>query len=230
MGITVGGSPRPDDVDAQQRWLSASGENQAATISDAARGPRGHGKLRQLDTTVLLGKVSDMNIKNGFGRVAGIAAAAAAIGGLSSTGVASASTAQPAVTLEAHGSATAAAAAFIPCYNGEDPNNFDPAGNITPIPQVAPPSNPVELYGRVITLRYNSNRCAWGKIDNGSQRDEVWVDRSSNGGAKWDGKLGDTIIHSGLDNHTVAYNDANTVMRACGKAWNRPEIACTGWY
>ncbi len=180
-----------------------------------------------------------MSVKDGLGRAAGIAAAAAAIGGLSLTSVASASTAQPAATLAAHGPATAAAPAFITCNDGVEPNGFDPAGNTTPIPQVAPPSNPVELYGRVISLRYNSNRCAWGKIDNGSQRDEVWVDRSFDNGATWlqGSRLGDTIIHSNLDNHTVAYRDwdpahptENVVMRACGKAGNRPEIACTGWY
>ncbi len=86
------------------------------------------------------------------------------------------------------------------------------------------------LFGRTIALRYNTNRCAWGLITNGSPGDEVWVDRSYDGGHTWVGKLGDTFIHSGRDNHTVAYNDANVVMRACGKAGDRPNIACTGWW
>jgi predicted alpha-1,6-mannanase (GH76 family) len=78
----------------------------------------------------------------------------------------------------------------------------------------------------------------WAAIDDGSPGDEVWLDRSFDGGRTWSGgsKLGDTTIPVGASGwRTLMYNvDDWTnrgvgVLRACGKAGDRPEIACTPW-
>ncbi|MEU7020041.1 DUF2690 domain-containing protein [Streptomyces sp. NPDC046203] len=82
-----------------------------------------------------------------------------------------------------------------------------------------------------IELRYStSSRCAWGRITNADPGDQVWVDRSSNGGSSWSGPLGLTTVQYGTDTYTPAYSDAGYVMRAC--AWNDTtgHIKCTGWY
>jgi hypothetical protein len=93
------------------------------------------------------------------------------------------------------------------------------------------PVRPEYVWSRKIELRYNGGiRCAWGRITNGSVGDEVWVDRSSNGGQQWQ-QLGYRRISFGRDTYTVMFDDASPyVMRACGKAGNRPEIVCTRWY
>jgi hypothetical protein len=78
----------------------------------------------------------------------------------------------------------------------------------------------------------------WASIDTGSPGDEAWLDRSFDGGRTWasGSKLGDTTIpagHSGW--RTLMYNAddwANLgvgALRACGKAGDRAEIACTAW-
>lgn len=82
-----------------------------------------------------------------------------------------------------------------------------------------------------IELRYStSSRCAWGRITAADPGDQVWVDRSSNGGASWTGPLGLTKVQSGTDTHTPAYNDAGYVMRACAFNDTTGNIRCTGWY
>jgi len=86
------------------------------------------------------------------------------------------------------------------------------------------------VHGRKIELRANgSETCAWGRITGGQVGDEVWVDRSTDGGRTWQ-QLGYTKITSGTDAFTPAYDDVNKKMRACGKAGNRVEIACSIWW
>ncbi|MCX4783154.1 DUF2690 domain-containing protein [Streptomyces sp. NBC_01264] len=82
-----------------------------------------------------------------------------------------------------------------------------------------------------IELRYSpSTRCAWGRIYTADPGDQVWVDRSSNGGSTWTGPMGVTTVQSGADTHTPAYNDAGYVMRACAKNDSTGTVRCTGWY
>jgi hypothetical protein len=103
---------------------------------------------------------------------------------------------------------------------------------------------PVEaavVWSRRILLHVsNGDAMVWGSIENGEPTDEVWLDRSWDGGRTWnDGsKLGDTIIPPGarawrtmmfsIDDPNPA-NQHNGSLRACGKAGNRPEIVCTRW-
>ncbi|HEY2240638.1 MAG TPA: hypothetical protein VGI21_17700, partial [Streptosporangiaceae bacterium] len=95
------------------------------------------------------------------------------------------------------------------------------------------------VWSRVIELHIaDGDDMAWGSIDDGSPTDEVWLDRSFDGGQTWanGSKLGDTTIPSGDTGwRTLMYNIDNPsaqgvgAVRACGKAGNRAEIACTPW-
>ncbi|GAA2294407.1 glycosyl hydrolase [Streptomyces violaceusniger] len=82
-------------------------------------------------------------------------------------------------------------------------------------------------HSRGIELRYNGT-CAWGRIF-GSPGDLVWVDRSYDGGRTWN-QLSVTKINTGGSNHTDAFNNKGNLMRACGKASNYPDVACTIWW
>jgi hypothetical protein len=95
------------------------------------------------------------------------------------------------------------------------------------------------LYGRTFRVHVNdTDAMAWGSVDNGSPGDEVWLDRSFDGGRTWpDGsRLGDAAIPAGssgwrTSQFNVDYWSTNGVgaLRACGKAGDRPEIVCTAW-
>lgn len=128
-----------------------------------------------------------------------------------------------AIVVPIGGATPASAANPWTCPSGGNPSLWDPRYTST--------AGTAKVWWRKIELRYHSaTRCAWGRISNGSRGDAVWVDWSANGGQTWK-QLGVTKIpRGGREVHTVAYNDAGYVMRACGKAGNRPEIACTRWY
>lgn len=95
------------------------------------------------------------------------------------------------------------------------------------------------IYSRTIQLHVDDNDAmGWASIDNGNAGDEVWLDRSFDGGATWSSgsKLGDTTTPTGQRGwRTLMYNVddwANQgvgALRACGKAGDRPDIACTPW-
>lgn len=100
----------------------------------------------------------------------------------------------------------------------------------------------VTLFGREIKLTISDNdNMAYGVIDNGNPGDEVWLDRSFDGGISWDGgsRLGSTTIPSGsrgwrtmmfnIDNPRHSQNLGIGAMRACGKANDRSDVACTSW-
>jgi predicted alpha-1,6-mannanase (GH76 family) len=95
------------------------------------------------------------------------------------------------------------------------------------------------IYSRRIVLHFDdTDAMGWASIDVGSPTDEVWLDRSFDGGRSWSSgsKLGDTTIPSGRTGwRTLMYNVDDWgghgigLLRACGKAGNRSEIACTSW-
>jgi predicted alpha-1,6-mannanase (GH76 family) len=101
--------------------------------------------------------------------------------------------------------------------------------------------NPVSatIFGRTLRLHFDdTDAMGWASIENGSPGDEVWLDRSMDGGRTWSGgsRLGNTAIPSGQSSwRTLMYNvdDWNNLgvgaLRACGKAGDRPDIACTAW-
>jgi predicted alpha-1,6-mannanase (GH76 family) len=101
--------------------------------------------------------------------------------------------------------------------------------------------NPVSatIFGRTIRLHLDDNDAmGWASIENGSPGDEVWLDRSMDGGRTWSGgsRLGNTATPAGQTGwRTLMYNndDWNNLgvgaLRACGKAGDRADIACTAW-
>ncbi|MEV8504229.1 glycoside hydrolase family 76 protein [Actinoplanes sp. NPDC051475] len=95
------------------------------------------------------------------------------------------------------------------------------------------------LYGRTFKVHVDdTDAMIWASVENGQPGDQVWLDRSFDGGRTWNGdsRLGDTSIPAGAAGwRTAMYNvdDWNArgvgVLRACGKAGDRPELACTAW-
>lgn len=95
------------------------------------------------------------------------------------------------------------------------------------------------VWGRQIVLHLNdSDAMGWASVENGNPGDQVWLDRSFDGGRSWaaGSRLGETSIPTGYRGwRTVMFNndDWNNrgvgALRACGKAGDRPEIACTAW-
>ena len=95
------------------------------------------------------------------------------------------------------------------------------------------------IFGRQIVLHFDdADAMGWASIGSGNPGDEVWMDRSFDGGHTWasGSKIGDTTIPAGNGGwRTLMYNvdDWNNLgvgaLRACGKAGDRPDIACTTW-
>ncbi|GHH30097.1 glycoside hydrolase family 76 protein [Streptomyces lanatus] len=95
------------------------------------------------------------------------------------------------------------------------------------------------VHGRSIGLHFDdADAMGWAAIADGNQGDEVWLDRSFDGGRTWSSgsKLGDTTVPAGQrGRRTLMYNvdDWSShgvgALRACGKAGDRAEIACTAW-
>ncbi|MDX3760840.1 glycoside hydrolase family 76 protein [Streptomyces sp. AK02-04a] len=107
------------------------------------------------------------------------------------------------------------------------------AGDDQPVPSTT-------LYGRTIRLHVDQkNSMAWASIDTGGAGDEIWLDRSWDGGSTWpDGSsLGRTSTPSGAtgtrtamyatrDPRGLLYGGA---VRACGREASHNEGSCTPW-
>lgn len=95
------------------------------------------------------------------------------------------------------------------------------------------------LFSRTFELHFNdADAMGWASVGNGSPGDEVWLDRSFDGGRTWasNSRLGATKIPTGQSGwRTLMYNVDDWAghgvgaLRACGKAADRPDIACTPW-
>jgi predicted alpha-1,6-mannanase (GH76 family) len=93
--------------------------------------------------------------------------------------------------------------------------------------------------GRTIALHLSDNDVmGWASIDGGTGGDEVWLDRSFDGGATWasGSKLGDTKTPSGSTGwRSQMYNvdDWNNAgvgaLRACGRTDGSSVTVCTQW-
>ncbi|WP_405060369.1 glycoside hydrolase family 76 protein [Kribbella sp. NBC_01505] len=90
------------------------------------------------------------------------------------------------------------------------------------------------INGRRVVLHVSDkDSMAWGSIDNGVTNDAVWLDRSWDGGATWEGLLGKASIPNGwTGTRTLMYNLADPaghrrgMIRACGDAAG---VDCTAW-
>ncbi|MFD7709212.1 glycoside hydrolase family 76 protein [Streptomyces sp. NPDC059786] len=95
------------------------------------------------------------------------------------------------------------------------------------------------VFSRSIALHFDdTDAMGWASLGNGSPGDEVWLDRSFDGGRTWSSgsRLGATTVPSGQrGRRTLMYNvddwnhDGVGALRACGRAGDRTEIACTPW-
>ncbi|WP_433205170.1 glycoside hydrolase family 76 protein [Dactylosporangium sp. CS-047395] len=94
------------------------------------------------------------------------------------------------------------------------------------------------LYGRRFTIHVNdTDAMIWGVLDGGQAGDEIWLDRSFDGGRTWvDSRIGDSVVAAGATGvRSRQYNVDNWAtngvgaLRACGKAGDRPELVCSAW-
>lgn len=115
--------------------------------------------------------------------------------------------------------------------DGADPAGA--AGDDRPVPATT-------LFGRTVSLHMDhDNGMAWGVIENGGAGDEIWIDRSWDGGATWTegSSLGRASIPSGAAaTRTVmfAVRDPRGLLhggavRACGREAAHQEGSCTAW-
>ncbi|MER7282504.1 glycoside hydrolase family 76 protein [Dactylosporangium sp. NPDC000244] len=86
---------------------------------------------------------------------------------------------------------------------------------------------------RIVLHLSDLDGMAWGSIDAGTEGESVWLDRTFDGGATWDGLLGKASIPATwTGTRTLMYNLADPshhrrgMIRACGDAHG---VACTGW-
>ncbi|GHE98675.1 glycosyl hydrolase [Streptomyces griseoluteus] len=89
--------------------------------------------------------------------------------------------------------------------------------------------------GRLLRLHVSEpDSMAWASVDQGKQGDAVWLDRSWDRGASWDGLLGKASIPaSWTGTRTLMYNVTDPVghrrgwVRACADAAG---VTCTDWF
>ena len=134
-------------------------------------------------------------------------------------------------------------AAGVGCTNWAYPTVCDTLCDGAGASQAAGDDQPVPsttLYGRAIRLHVDQkNSMAWASIDTGGAGDEIWLDRSWDGGSTWpDGSsLGRTSTPSGAtttrtamyatrDPRGLLYGGA---IRACGREASHNEGSCTAW-
>jgi hypothetical protein len=136
-------------------------------------------------------------------------------------------------------------AAGVGCTNWVYPTVCDTVCDGTSAGQAAGDDQPIPsttLYGRTIRLHVDQkNAMAWASIDTGGAGDEIWLDRSWDGGSTWpDGSsLGRTSTPSGATTTTrtamYATRDPRGLLyggavRACGREASHNEGSCTAWY
>ncbi|MFB7456058.1 MULTISPECIES: glycoside hydrolase family 76 protein [unclassified Streptomyces] len=91
------------------------------------------------------------------------------------------------------------------------------------------------ISGRILRLHVSeADDMAWASVDNGVTGDAVWLDRSWDRGATWDGLLGKAAIPgTWTGTRTLMYNVTDPVghrrgwVRACGDA---NAVTCTDWF
>jgi predicted alpha-1,6-mannanase (GH76 family) len=95
------------------------------------------------------------------------------------------------------------------------------------------------LFGRTIRLHVDGNSLAWASIEAGGAGDEIWLDRSWDGGSTWpDGSSlgrfslatpatsGRTKMFATRDPRGKLYGGA---VRACGREATHTQGSCTAW-
>jgi Glycosyl hydrolase family 76 len=101
------------------------------------------------------------------------------------------------------------------------------------------PVGATTLSGRTIALHVDTRGMFWATITGGAAGDEVWLDRSWDGGASWPGgsSLGRTSTPSGASaTRTVMFASRDPLallyggaLRACGRPVTGSSGSCTAW-
>lgn len=134
-------------------------------------------------------------------------------------------------------------AAAVGCTDWAYPTVCDTLCDRTDAGQASGDDQPVPsatLYGRTIRLHVDQkNSMAWASVESGAGGDEIWLDRSWDGGSTWpDGSsLGRTAVPQGAtgtrttmyatrDPRGLLYGGA---VRACGREAGHQEGSCTVW-
>ncbi|RMI46036.1 glycoside hydrolase family 76 protein [Streptomyces triticirhizae] len=96
-----------------------------------------------------------------------------------------------------------------------------------------------ELHGRTAELRFDdTSAMGWATLAGGSAGDQLWLDRSFDGGATWagDSRIGEVSVPEGANSATTTMFNVDDwanlgvgALRACLQAAGQPEIACTDW-
>ncbi|MGW7611108.1 glycoside hydrolase family 76 protein [Streptomyces sp. NPDC054766] len=134
-------------------------------------------------------------------------------------------------------------AAAVGCTGWAYPTVCDTLCDRTDAGQAAGDNQPVPsttLYGRTIRLHVDQkNSMAWASIESGAGGDEIWLDRSWDGGSTWpDGSsLGRTAVPQGATStRTTMYATRDPrgllyggAVRACGREAGHQEGGCTVW-
>jgi predicted alpha-1,6-mannanase (GH76 family) len=103
----------------------------------------------------------------------------------------------------------------------------------------AQPVGATSISGRRIELHLDNRGLAWGVLAGGAAGDEVWLDRSWDGGSSWpDGSsLGRVSVPGGASGvRTTMFTTRDTrallyggAVRACGRAVTGANGSCTAW-
>ncbi|WP_326783187.1 glycoside hydrolase family 76 protein [Streptomyces sp. NBC_00151] len=134
-------------------------------------------------------------------------------------------------------------AAAVGCTDWAYPTVCDTLCDRTDAGQASGDDQPVPsttLYGRTIRLHVDQkNSMAWASVESGAGGDEIWLDRSWDGGSTWpDGSsLGRTAVPQGAtgtrttmyatrDPRGLLYGGA---VRACGREAGHQQGSCTVW-
>lgn len=134
-------------------------------------------------------------------------------------------------------------AAAVGCTDWVYPTVCDTLCDRTDAGQASGDDQPVPsatLYGRTIRLHVDhKNSMAWASVESGAGGDEIWLDRSWDGGSTWPGgsSLGRTAVPQGAtgtrttmyatrDPRGLLYGGA---VRACGREAGHQEGSCTVW-
>ncbi|GAA3533069.1 glycoside hydrolase family 76 protein [Amycolatopsis ultiminotia] len=106
------------------------------------------------------------------------------------------------------------------------------AGDTQPVPATA-------IHGRAVSLHFDDRGLAWAGLGSGGAGDEVWLDRSWDGGAsRPDGaSLGRTGVPDGASaTQTAAFATRDPrgrlyggAVRACGREATHDDGSCTAW-
>jgi predicted alpha-1,6-mannanase (GH76 family) len=115
-----------------------------------------------------------------------------------------------------------------PSCDGQDAATAQ--GDREPVPAAA-------VLGRTVKLHVSDpDDLGWASVTGGAAGDQVWLDRTWNGGANWDGHTGLAAVPAGSTATRTAMYQLDDkprhrigALRACARPAGAGDIACTAW-